>query len=163
MVIGARQLQKGKTDGALAPSVVASVADCVIIWCVDCTISLHSYLAVMWALPTCRSNSAVSVARHTDHNSVFSAALPGTPTDARGFLYIDTLFATLSDESKKQATDQRIDARASSALKSLLTLWASKEIYMPQVGEHLGRHIYEHSETSVYACIYMTVDTAHCC
>ena len=64
----------------------------------------------------------MSVARHTDYNSVFSTALPGTLTDARGFLDIDTLFATLSDESKEQATDQRIDARASSALKSLLTL-----------------------------------------
>ena len=64
----------------------------------------------------------MSVARHTDYDSVFSAALPGTLTDARGFLDIDTLFATLSDESKEQATDQRIDARAFSALKSLLTL-----------------------------------------
>ena len=63
----------------------------------------------------------MSVARHTDYNSAYSAALLGTLMDARGF-DIDTLFATLSDESKQQATDQRIDARASSALKSLLTL-----------------------------------------
>ena len=62
---GARQSEKEKTDGVLAPSVVDSVADCVVIWCMDCTISLHSYTAVSLALPTCRDRVFAGVCQ--DH------------------------------------------------------------------------------------------------
>ena len=79
----------------------------------------------------------MSVARHTDYNSVFSTALPGTLTDARGFLDIDTLFATLSDESKEQATDQRIDARVDARASSAFSIEKTVDIVSIQGDPHV--------------------------
>ena len=50
MVTGARQSGNQKTDGVLAPSVVDSVADCLVIWWMGCTISLLSYRALILAI-----------------------------------------------------------------------------------------------------------------